>query len=855
MRPVFGNGLENRIPRIVLKRINLIIDEKPVTVSPGATVLEAARQADIYVPALCAHPDLPPSLSCAPSHHIFQEDLEILNTDPGNQTYQCGLCLVAIQGGFGLSESCAVEATEGMIVETDNEQIRDVRKENLMKIMSRHPHACLICSQQEGCTRTECAANVPENERCCDRFGHCELQNVAGYIGVADSTPRWVPTLLPISDSDPLLKRDYNLCIGCTRCVRACRDLRGIDALGFVFDINGQCRVGCVAPGLKESGCRFCTACVAVCPTGALMDKGVEPGTLEADLVPCRAACPVHMDVPGYLRMIALGETDAAGAIIRERVPFPEILGRVCTHPCETVCRRGEVNEPIAICALKRYAAGKAAGQLKDAPRSDEDTGKQVAVIGAGPAGLTAAFYLRQKGHQVVMFEAQAEAGGMMRYGIPRYRLPIEILEKEIADILELGVDLRADTRLGVDMTLDQFRGDGFDAVFLAIGAQKSRGFQIDGCDLPEAVWGIDFLKKMARGDPIQLKGSVLVIGGGNTAVDVAMTAMRCGAVSVSMACLETEAGMPASSRDIECALAEGVKLLPSCGMERVMRENGRITGADLVESTCVFDDEGNFRIEFGSKKVHIRVDHLIVAVGQKIDLSFSNGDTPGFTKDGFIVIDGQNMKTKIPDVFAGGEATGMPEGIVDAVAAGRMGASAIDVALGGDGDIHETLLPRTTSNPVLGRDEHFATKPRVKTPEREPVSRLKDFDEIMLGYSTGQACREAARCLQCDLRLDIGCNPAPPEQMTVFDWTYVASVPEIAGVYRLFNEERDVVAIQGTPNLRQSLIAELSERRNIGWFDIEIEPLYSKRESRLLQKHLQQHGHMPGEGDDDDLF
>jgi len=210
---------------------------------------------------------------------------------------------------------------------------------------------------------------------------------VANYVGISPTTPKWAPTDLPILENQPLFIRDYNLCIGCTRCIRACRDLRGVEALGFVYDEKGQVQVGTLGPTLEDSGCKFCTACVEVCPTGALMDKSVRPGKKEEDIVPCKEACPAHIDVPGYLRLIAQGKRDEANAVIREKVPLPGILGRVCIHPCEDVCRRGEVNGPVSICALKRYAADGEKGLWKKNAKAGNDTGKKVAIVGAGPAG------------------------------------------------------------------------------------------------------------------------------------------------------------------------------------------------------------------------------------------------------------------------------------------------------------------------------------------------------------------------------------------------------------------------------------------------------------------------------------
>jgi NADPH-dependent glutamate synthase beta subunit-like oxidoreductase len=406
-----------------------------------------------------------------------------------------------------------------------------------------------------------------------------------------------------------------------TRCVRACRDLRGIEAIGFVYDEHGQVQIGSLAESLEDSGCKFCTACVEVCPTGALVDKAVKPAAREEDLVPCKAVCPAHIDVPGYLRMIAEGKADEANAIIREKVPFPGVVGRVCIRPCEEVCRRGEVNESISICALKRFAADGENGLWKNESKIAADTGKKVAVVGAGPAGLTAAFYLRKQGHAVSLFESSSQAGGMMRYGIPEYRLPRNVLDKEIKDILDLGIKFQPNQSLGKDLSLDQLKNDGFDAVFLGVGAQQRRLIPLEGCNTFDVLWGVEFLRKIAEGEKVHLKDNVVVIGGGNVAVDAAMTARRCGATDVKMACLECLEEMPASPWEIEAAKAEGIEIMPSWGPDKIISEDGHVTSMDLVECTCVFDDSGNFCPEFSDKKECILVDQVIMAVGQAADL------------------------------------------------------------------------------------------------------------------------------------------------------------------------------------------------------------------------------------------
>ena len=833
--------------------VNLTIDGQLVEVPAGTTILEAARKADIYIPSLCYHPNLPPAKGCSAVQAVFQGEHTIENAMPEQPGKGCGICVVEVEGQNDLVGSCAAPAADGMVVVTQNERIREKRQENLVPLMVRHRHACLTCAQQEGCPLTQCSTNVPENERCCPQFGHCELQTVVNFIGIPDATPRWVPGDYPILKDHPLFERDYNLCIGCTRCVRACRDLRGIEALGFVFDKDGQIQVGTVAETLEDSSCKFCTACVEVCPTGALVDKSVEPATREDDLVPCKAACPAHIDVPGYLRMCALGKRDEANAIIREKVPFPGILGRVCIHPCEDACRRGEVNESISICALKRYAADGDKGLWKNENPLSADTGKKVAIIGAGPAGLTAAFYLRKKGHAVTIFDAAEAAGGMLRYGIPEYHLPREILDAEIKEILDLGIDLRSGQVLGKDFTLDQVAHNGYDAVFLGVGAQDSRRIPLEGCHVPDVLWGVDFLRRVAEGEDIKLKDSVVVVGGGNVAVNVAMTALRCGAGDVKMACLECLDEMPASPWELEEAKAEGVEIMPSWGPDRVITEDGNVTRMDLRECTCVFDEQGQFCPEFSETKACLRVDQVILAVGQASDLSFLEANRRIKVERGLIVVNQDSLETDMKGIYAGGDITRAAGAIIHAIADGRQAAASIDKALGGAGAIDEVLLPRGNPDAYLGRDEGFAFRPREKVPELEAAIRIKSFQEVAVGYSDEQAAKEAQRCLQCDLRLHMGCNPVPPRNWLPFDEENINQVPAAEGVLQLLDEQHNVLAIKGTRNLRQELLTALEDNA-AAWFEYEEDKMYSRRESELIQKYLQAHGEMPG-GGGDDLF
>lgn len=837
--------------------VKITIDGQPFEVPAGTTILEAARTADIYVPSLCFHPDLPPAKDQPAARAVFHGERKIENAHPEQTIKGCGICVVEIEGHNDLVHSCATEVADGMVVMTQSERVKEKRRENLMPVMVRHRHACLTCAQQEGCARTQCSANVPENERCCSLFGHCELQDVADYVGLLDSTPKWVPTDFAIFKDDPLFERDYNLCIGCTRCVRVCTDVMGIAALGYVFDQNGQVQVGSVAETLEDSGCKYCTACVEVCPTGALVDKSVEPSIREADLVPCIAACPAHVDVPGYLRMCARGKRDEANAIIREKVPFPGVLGRVCIHPCEDVCRRGEVNEAISICALKRYAADGEKGLWKKKNRVEADSGKKVAIVGAGPGGLTAAFYLRKKGHGITIFEAAQAPGGMMRYGIPEYRLPVDILDKEINEILDLGIDLKTEWTLGKDFTLDQLTSDGYDAVFLGVGVQANRGISLDGCDVPDVIWGVEFLRQVADSHEVKLKDRVVVIGGGNLAVDVAMTALRCGAGDVKMACLEGLDEMPASPWQLEAARAEGVEIMPSWGPDRVITVDGKVTGMDLVECTSVFDTQGQFCPQYGEIKECIMVDQVILAIGQAADLSFLGDDSPITVEHGLVVVNQNSLETDLTGIYAGGDITRASGSIIHAIAAGRKAAASIDKSLGGSGDIDEVLFARGTPDAFLGRDEGFASWPRENMPQIDAVARINGFQEVALGYGDAQAAKEAKRCLQCDLRLHLGCNPAPPHPWLPFDEAHIKPVPESEGVFKLLDEAHNILTIKGTPNLRQALLKALEDSQNATLFEYAEDKMFSQRESELMQKYLQQHGQMPGgAGDDlDELF
>ncbi|MBI4722612.1 MAG: (2Fe-2S)-binding protein, partial [Candidatus Stahlbacteria bacterium] len=355
---------------------SITIDGKKVDADEGRTILDVALGIGVYIPHLCAHPDLPSFDKSVTSNVIYRGATQINGNNSDAKWEGCKLCVVEVKGNGdtpsplktllprdeALRTSCSTIIEDGMVIQTNTPKIKSARQSALTNILTTHPHSCLTCAQKEGCSLTQCSTNVPQNERCCSKFGKCELQKVVEYIGLPADTPKYTYKELPVIKTDPLFYRDFNLCIGCLRCVRMCNDIRGVGALGFVFSDptqHGTGReasnpiVGTIAPSLKESGCKFCGSCAEVCPTGAIMDKE-DNSHREA---PCVHNCPIGIDVPRYINYIAEHKFADALSVINEKTPFPAILGSLCEHPCEQSCRRGELNDPISICALKRFVA------------------------------------------------------------------------------------------------------------------------------------------------------------------------------------------------------------------------------------------------------------------------------------------------------------------------------------------------------------------------------------------------------------------------------------------------------------------------------------------------------------------
>lgn len=482
--------------------------------------------------------------------------------------------------------------------------------------------------------------------------------------------------------------------------------------------------------------CTACGICVETCP----MDN------LRLNLSPCRQACPLGVNAQGYVRLIARGEEREAVKLLRETLPFPGILARVCSQPCESACHHNSVGSPpVAIRALKRYLADLCAGD-EYLPACASSTGKSVAVLGAGPAGMLAAHDLRARGHRVVMFEAGTEPGGMLRWAIPEFRLPSAVLEREIGLLGLMGVEFQCGAAVdgaGLDRLKKQFQ-----AVLIATGCGKPRELSLDGGGAAGVYYALPFLRAVRGGIAPAVGKRVVVIGGGNAAVDAAQTALRCGAREVSMVCLESEAEMPAFAWAMEGARAEGVGVMNSWGPLRFLSDRGRLAGVEFSHCSQVFDADGRFAPCFDScRLMTLEADTVIVAAGQAADPA--GAEEFGIAGEGGVAFDPLTLETRDAMVFAAGDLVSGPSSVVHAMASGRRAAESVHRLLAGEpmrygrgypGPV-ETQFDIDVPVPVLTA--------RAPVPER-PLAGRDGFDEVEMALDVETARLESRRCFSC---------------------------------------------------------------------------------------------------------
>ncbi len=473
---------------------------------------------------------------------------------------------------------------------------------------------------------------------------------------------------------------------------------------------------------------------------------------------PCQSACPAGIDIPSYVALIAHGRFDEALDLILEDNPFPSICGRACTHACESECKRSDVDTPISIMHLKRFVADRGIARAKHIKPVKITRKEKVAVIGGGPAGLTAAYYLIQQGYKVTVFESLPKAGGMMVAGIPEYRLPRDIVQSEIDAIAALGVEIKTNIKVGKDVTIKSLKEEGYDAILFTIGAFKGRKLMISGEDqFEDCCDSIKFLTKVNYGDRTKPGNKIVVIGGGNSAIDAARVAVRLGADNVTIAYRRTRKEMPAFEEEIEAAEEEGVIIEYLVAPTRIIGEKGKLSGLECVRNKMGEPDSSGRRrpVPVEGSDFILDCDVVIPAISQEPDIEeISNANDFEITKWNTFQVDPNNLETNINGVFAAGDAVTGPSTIIEAIAAGQRVAAAIVKHFKGERLAWEyrSVRPKRQIAELDVPDEEIEKLKRPKMPCQKASIRKKEFTEVETGYTEKMAVDDAKRCLRCDL-------------------------------------------------------------------------------------------------------
>ncbi len=549
-------------------------------------------------------------------------------------------------------------------------------------------------------------------------------------------------------------RRDCKVgCLGMGDCVKSCKfDAIHMGSEGF--------------PVVDESKCVGCGACEKACPKSILTVRTMsqrlfELNETEQALAPCQQTCPAQIDIPRYIHQIREGDYEGAVNTLRERNPLILTCGRVCPHPCEDYCRRGIEDEPVSINQLKRFVADYEMNSGKRLPIScAPDTGKKVAVIGGGPAGLSCAYFLRRVGHDVTIFEGMPHLGGMTRYGIPEYRLPKKTLDWEIQGILDLGVEARTNVRMGRDFDMGTLAYEGYDAVFLGIGAWSDYSLGVDGEGLTGCYTGINFLSRFVNGEKLFVGKRPVIVGGGNTAIDCVRTLIRLGAEEVTLVYRRTRAEMPANEVEIIAAEHEGVKFAFLAAPTRVVGdENGNVTHLEYLKMELGEPDASGRRrpVPVEGSETLLATDMVISAIGQRPDVAFKEGrggaaDSLAITRWNTIDNEPVTLQTSMPKVFTGGDAATGASLVVEAIGGGRRAARSIHQYLTGE-EVkapEKVLFKKHIPGTIFDHVPGIIPSKRAEMPEMEVEERIKCFEEADLVISEETAIKEAGRCLNC---------------------------------------------------------------------------------------------------------
>lgn len=556
-------------------------------------------------------------------------------------------------------------------------------------------------------------------------------------------------------------------CCGCHTCEVACKQEHGLPVGPRVVKVleraplfmqyychhceDAPCALSCTEEAIRkdpETGVVLhdpekCTGCNAV--TGK---SGVE----KQQTSPCKFNCPAGNDIQGFIGLVARSKYQEALRLLKETSPFPSICGRVCTFPCESDCNRKEIDDAVSIRAIERFLADqdRANGEAY-VPKIYKTREEKVAIIGSGPAGLAAAYFLAKNGYRTTVFEKLPVAGGMMAVGIPLYRLPRKTLANDIGVIQKMGVEIKTGVAFGKDETFESLKKKGYKAFFLAIGLHQNVRLNIPNENMKGVLNGIDFLRDLALGNPVSLGRKAIVVGGGNVAMDVAMTAIRKGAAEVSLVALEQPGEMPAWEREVKEAVEEGVKIVNGLGPNRFLQKDGRLFGIEFKRCTSVFDEKGAFSPKYDeSALTMMEADTIIVAIGQTGDQAFAEEQGIPTTAAGYFIVDPLTLETSIHGVFAGGDAYYGPKTVVEAIGCGKEASVSIDRYLRGLDLYTGRELRDAKLTPITQpQKEKYDPAPRAQISWLPAHERMRS-DEVELVLAEQAALQEAKRCITC---------------------------------------------------------------------------------------------------------